>query len=283
MAPPETDSISYAEAVKYAERYFPDVFRNLPPVSTIRIETISRSASFNQPPAKRYRIHLGHNKQPIPGSYAKEPIWFEFGYVAQDVERIIYNCCKDWSDDRAQRARAEWYGPFACIVASKHGNLHLCLVVLSLYYIMQSGHATSCAVHLGGSKTAFLGTFKEVCSLISATRPVPKPMQATAEWPTSGLHGNQIAFLGGLPQPYPSTNGPNPVMPAKRRPSDPRSAEYRPAVDEAPMIPSPLGFARPQKKTRPVPCASPLRAESDEQALKSIQQSLKRPTRRSRA
>lgn len=110
---PETDSVSYAQAVKYAEKYFPDIFRNLPPLSTIRTETITLSASFNQPPTKRYRIHLGHSRQSIPGGYAKQPIWYEFCYVAQDVECIVYKICKDWSDDRAQQAKAEWYSPFA--------------------------------------------------------------------------------------------------------------------------------------------------------------------------
>lgn len=114
--------------------------------------------------------------------------------------------------------------------------------------------------------------------MISAARLVSKPVQAAAEWPkdmsTSELQGNRIAFIGGLPLPDPSTNGLKPVTAAKRRPSDSRSAEYRTAADEVPMIPSHLNFARPQKKIKPAPSPSPLQAESDEQALKCIQQSL---------
>ncbi|EAT83820.1 hypothetical protein HBH56_197000 [Parastagonospora nodorum] len=224
-----TESVTYGELVQYANEHFSQEFKSLPLLSTIKIQKFGGKESdrdYAGPPrAENYRVCIARTKKDVLG---KQPV------------RIIITTTSDkiaeydpWYSQYitalSRPSEYELYDPFHHVSGSEEQSCKLRMIVLSLYYVMRSGLATSCVLDRESSKIGLLETFKEVCSLVFAAKAASKTV---LEQPQNDrqyvirlrlcpdllmqFQDGEMSPNGGVPQPAPSIHDSIAVIPAKR-------------------------------------------------------------------
>ncbi|KAH4253184.1 hypothetical protein HBI04_097010 [Parastagonospora nodorum] len=238
-----TESVTYGELVQYANEHFSQEFKSLPLLSTIKIQKFGGKESdrdYAGPPrAENYRVCIARTKKDVLG---KQPV------------RIIITTTSDkiaeydpWYSQYitalSRPSEYELYDPFHHVSGSEEQSCKLRMIVLSLYYVMRSGLATSCVLDRESSKIGLLETFKEVCSLVFAAKAASKTV---LEQPQNDrqyvirlrlcpdllmqFQDGEMSPNGGVPQPAPSIHDSIAVIPAKRtlmelRPQNSRASD----------------------------------------------------------
>jgi hypothetical protein len=224
-----TESVTYGELVQYANEHFSQEFKSLPLLSTIKIQKVGVKESDGDyaglPRAETYRVCIARNKKDVWG---KQPVRIIITTTSDKIAKYDPWYCQ-YIMALIKPSEHELYDPFHHVLVSEGQSCKLRMIVLSLYYVMRSGHATSCVLNCGYSKIGLLETFREVCSLVFAAKAAAKTV---LEQPKKDrqyvirlrldpdllmqFQDGEMSPNGDVPQPGPSIHDSIAVIPAKR-------------------------------------------------------------------
>ncbi|KAH4924609.1 hypothetical protein HBI70_094280 [Parastagonospora nodorum] len=218
-----TESVTYGELVQYANEHFSKEFKSLPLPSTIEIHksrvTVLDKAPAGQTLAEKYRLYIGRSNKDA---------WDIRVHITITSDKIAhYNPRYIHLHALSSPSECKFRDPFRHILGSDIQSSKLRLIVLSLYFVMRSGHATSCVLDCESSKIGPLDIFKETCSMIfaskTALKTTPKPLQKSLRHAVPFQLGPILpkpfqdrAPIVGLTRPEPSIHDSIAVIPAKR-------------------------------------------------------------------
>ncbi|KAH4050261.1 hypothetical protein HBH69_133350 [Parastagonospora nodorum] len=220
-----TDSVTYAELVKYANKYFSEEFKGLSLLHNVKIEkdVIAYESAIGpakHPFPKKYCVCIGQSNKDAWG------IWVHITITSDKTAQYNPRYIR-YLHALNSPSEYKFRDPFRHILGSDMQSSKLRMIVLSLYFVMRSGHATSCVLDCKSSKNGPLDIFKETCSMIfaakTALKTTPEPLQKSLRHAVPLQLGPILlkpfqdrAPIGGLTRPEPSIHDSVAIIPAKR-------------------------------------------------------------------